>query len=455
MTFLARATIALGHLVAMPLVAQSGGIADSLPRLMRVEALVQQRLHQDAGKLWGARLDTIPLLLTDGTRAIASRDPRQPAFERATGGWFVGDLPKGMVVANTSVSWAGRRWAMIRLPLPEDTTLAIRLVIHERWHAIQPDVLPLPKYNQFDAGAALLDHPDGRIWLRLEWRALAAALRARPGSRDERTATVDAIAFRARRYALATPAERERERLLDLDEGMPEYTAWRLSNSSAAALSEQLQTAAPAATGFGRSFQYYTGPAYGYLLDRRSARWRAQLRTQLDVQGALAELLGRDRIRLGGWLNGTDSVALAKAAERSGGRYGLHEVRAEELQRWQAMEQRLALLRVRYLDGPTLRLRPKLVNISFDPNLATTLGDSGTVYGTLSWKGPNDAVLDASSGAFVNATWSELRVPLDAVRPTAGVLAEVTTWRGEGWTLTLPVGWRVEALGESWVLTPP
>jgi hypothetical protein len=72
-----------------------------------------------------------------------------------------------------------------------------------------------------DKPADHLDTFDGRYWLQLEWRALAAALRT---SGDARLAAVrDALAFRgARHQRFATAAETER--VLEINEGLAQYT---------------------------------------------------------------------------------------------------------------------------------------------------------------------------------------------------------------------------------------
>lgn len=435
---------------------QGGRVSDTSAWPRAVEAAVRKQLQRDGGTLWGTRFDTIPLFLAAGKRVFLSADPHSADFTSIGDGWWSGALPSGIVVSNTALVWANRRWAMMRLPLPADTIAAARLVIHERWHVLAPVVLPLPKYNQFDAGAALLDHPDGRIWLRLEWLALAAALDARPKSDAETKAVTAALTFRARRYALATPAEGERERLLDLDEGMPEYSAWRLTNSSSAALAKLLRERAPATPSYGRSFSYFTGPAHGYLLDRRVRGWRGRLHTSLDLQSALATSLKRDAKGVREWLAGAgDQGTLSRRAEAAGARFGLDTIRATETARWDTMQRKLADLRTRFISGPTIRLRPGSVNIGLDPDRSTSLGDDGTVYGDLKWKGANEAELTAPDGGLVNASWSELRIPLDGARLTAGVLTEQTRWSGKGWSLVLPAGWRVELDGASWALLPP
>lgn len=394
----------------------------------------------DGGRLWGARLDTIPWAFVAGQRMYLTADPHQTGYVRDSGGFWQGPLPPGVTAANTSVDWAGRRWAMVLLPLPDDSLDAARLLIHETWHVVQPHVLPLPRYDQAAAGSDLLDAPEGRLWLRLEWRALADALES-SGAR-ERDAVRRALVFRSRRYALALPTERERERLLDLSEGLAEYTGWRLAGSDARLLATRLRTEAPGRRSYVRSFQYYTGPAYGLLLDRRRPGWLARLRDTLDLQVLLA-----------GTVPGAVAADSA-SAETAGHAYGIDSLRAAESARWVAQQQRLDSLRALLVDGPTLRLHPKSMQFAMDPGRQVSLGVAGTVLGGFQWKGDNGAVLDAPDGVLV-INWQEIRVPLDTVLVQEGVLTQPTTWTGKGWRLTLPAGWTLAPAGKSWDATPP
>jgi hypothetical protein len=431
----------------------------------------QTALVRDGGRLWHARLDTIPWLAVDeaGKRVSLSTDPGLAGYTRAADGLWVGPLPPEITPANTSIEWAGRRWAMIVLPLPADPAARARLLVHEVWHVAQPVALPLPAVPEGSAGAALLDEPEGRTWLQLEWRALADALdaMAAPGAARERAAGAleRALLFRARRYLAAAPEERDRERLLDLSEGLAEYTAWRLTGGSPRALAHAVRGAPAALPTFVRGFPYYTGPAYAMALDwlRHDADWTPELRGTLDLQRLVARALpARDGRPIEAWLlaaerGAPDALArrLRTAAEQEGGHYDLASLRVAESARWREREQRLAALRATFVDGPTLRIVPGSLAITFDPRAQIALGAAGTVMPGLAWKTADGASLAAPAGALVSTDWSELRVPLGDLTLTAGALDSARTWRAAGWTLTLPRGWVLAHEGRSWVARPP
>jgi len=150
-----------------------------------------------------------------------------------------------------------------------------------------------------------------------------------------------------------------------------------------------------------------------------------------------------------------DTAALGALARRAAEAYGLTATAAEEEGRWATRERELAALRARFVAGPTLRLRPASLRISFDPRQQASLGDAGTVMRGVEWKGDDGAELRAPAGALVSPDWSELRVPLDSAALVPGPLAVRRTWTAAGWTLTLPAGWVLATAGTSWVATPP
>ena len=177
-----------------------------------------------------------------------------------------------------------------------------------------------------------------------------------------------------------------------------------------------------------------------------------------DLQAIAAEQLGSRGRAVSRMLAGADSAALASAAERAGRRYGLDSLRAAEAERWAAHQRRLADLRDRFVDGPTLRLRPGALQITLDPNRQTSLGAAGTVVGGLAWRSADGGALEAPEGALVPPDWSEIRLPLDVATASAlveGTLSAPVEARAPSWRLTLPAGWRLSREGRDWVARPP
>ncbi|HEY8212427.1 MAG TPA: hypothetical protein VIG99_33320 [Myxococcaceae bacterium] len=438
----------------------AGPLPPEVVRAARLAADATQRLKKDGGELWG-RPVTAPWLFVRGDQVYsnfdAHTDALTPVAARALPEGvplWTAPLPPGLSPSNTAVEWEHYRWAMVILPLPASDPEALKLLIHESFHVWQPTVLQLKPFNETVPGSDLLDQPEGRIWLRLEMLALQEALTS---PKPDDAALARALLFRARRLQAATPEERDRERLLELAEGCAEYTGWALSGGTREDLIRALAEA-PKNPTLVRSFPYATGPAYGALLQQRNERWRFHLVATPDLPKLLALTLepvsaAWAEAALGG---SAAKDAVDAKAQREAAAFNLDAIRKEEERRWAARQKQLADLKARFVSGPTLRIRPAALRLTFDYRASVPLGDAGTVLAAVGWKTDAGADLSAPGGALVSPNWKEVRVPLEkGVRLPSGALAAKARWKGKGWTLTLPAGWVMSAEGDSVVASPP
>ena len=373
--------------------------------------------QRDGGRLWGHTLCG-PILLADpAAHTLAANQADAEGQLQAQDGSWTGPMPASMNGANTSAPWAGVRWTMLVLPLPEDPRARARLLAHEMFHRIQVDV----GLEMANPANAHLESEAGRYWLRLELRALEAALESGGASRQR--AIRDALAFRAERWRLF-PKAAEEEPALERNEGAAEYTGLRLDGSAPEAqvtqACEQLRADRPS---FVRSFAYVTGPAYGLLLDALAPAWKASLHRGIGLSTLLRDAAG--------------DAATLNLAERAAVYYGA-TLQAEEAARAKAIAARKASYRARLVDGPKLTLRHGAkMSIGFNPNNLLPLDELGTVYPTLrlsdEW-----GVLEVTDGALVSADWShtDVAAPSASAQPAGGAALQ-----GPGWTLTLDPGW--------------
>jgi len=316
---------------------------------------------EDGGKLWG-----VPLY---GPLVFA--DPKTRTFIRHDG--TGGELPAGVIVANTAIKLGEDMTTMISWPAISGGSAAAqrRLAMHECFHRIQASIgFPANSTNN-----AHLDTVDGRVSLQLELRALAAALRA---AGDERTTAIrDALAFRAARRAQFTGAE-ALERALENNEGLAEYTGWALRGTppeeTRLTFARHLDRIDPS-TSFVRGFAYETGPAYGLLLDVLSPGWTRKFKAADD----LAAYVGRV-------LNPSPPGQVENLSHMDA--YGAAALRAAEEKRDREQRERVARFRARLVDGPVIELPMKDANYGFDPNGVTALGDAGNAYGSLEITAP-------------------------------------------------------------------
>ncbi len=370
----------------------------------------QALCERDGGRLWGVSV-CAPMVIAD--RRTQTFATSQPAPE--------GARPRQLGLVNAPVQWGGATWGAYMWDDVVNKTPRIRmeLFLHELFHGVQPQL-------GLGAGALATEHldaADGRYWLRLEWRALAGALRE---SGEQRNLAVrDALAFRQARRMLY-PASVEDERAQEIAEGLAAYTGTVLAAPSAADaivsavdLLEGAETTALEAS-FVRTFAYMSGPAYGLLLDASSPDWTRKVRGTDDLGTLLMRAL---------------AVQPATDATASATRYGGAEIRASEQKREQERQERLAELRRRFVDGPVLRIPGGGSGMS-DSRGAVVIPGVGTVY-----FGPFRAsgvwgTLEAEKGVLVASDGGSRRLAAPA-RPDGAAIA------GDGWTFKAAPGWVV------------
>ena len=383
---------------------------------------------KDNGGLWKAPLYG-PLLFVDPeTRYTVTNQADPEGKLKPLDGVFVGTAPPELGVANTAMKWAGVEWTMVMWPLPQYKQPRTRLMLHECFHRIQAQIGLQPT----DAQNGHLDSLDGRIWLQMEWRALEHALWQQGEERKRDVA--DAIYFRTYRRSLF-PAAEKNEDALEMNEGMAEYTGFKLSTSSpeeyAVVVAAWLRAAPTRTPSYGRSFAYTSGPAYAGLLDLASTNWRTGLTPATNLGELLAHAYG---------VQVPAASALNKAeALRRAERYDGGEVVAIETEKEVKHQARLAAARKAFVDGPVLVLPVgSEFNYTFDPNAVLTLDDKLTLYEGEIQVSDAWGLLKPTEGAlFVRGEKGFVRVQVPA--PTDATKSPVT---GKGWTLELKPQWQ-------------
>ncbi len=378
--------------------------------------------------LWPAELCGPLVLVHPSTRlAVSNRQDPGGSF-RDQGGTFVGEWPADMGVANTAVDWGGMRWAVVMLPLPDDAFSRLRLLAHESFHRIQPEL----GLEIADPLATHLDEEEARVWLRLELRAFARALEGEGTAARE--AALDGLLFRRVRNA-AFPGSAAVERKLEGHEGLAEYTGMRFAldatKAGASAAANKVESFQERPT-YVRSLGYGTGPALGLLLDRYAPGWRADIGPAPDLAGRLAAALE-------GAAAGRDARSERERAERRALAYAAEAVRNEEAGR----AARLALERARYrtelVEGPVLVLELPTRMLMFNPNTVLALGDAGNVYPGATLMGPWGRLTLDAGAALTTPDRDRAWVRAPAVIEADGE----RTVEGPGWTLELEPGWRL------------
>jgi hypothetical protein len=374
--------------------------------------------ERDGGRLWGVSI-CAPMVIGDArTQTFATSQP-PPEAPRPT---LIGLL-------NGPIRWGDTMWAALTWDTIANWPARTRgeAFLHESFHIAQQRHLVDARYeiqkpglNDPTAANEHLDSVEGRYWLRLEWRALARALRE---SGEPRALAVrEALAFRQARHA-RYPDKVESERALDVNEGLASYTQTVLAAPSGAdAIARGLDLLAEAENGesFVRTFSYTSGPAYGLLLDAASPGWPRKVHVNDDPATMLMLALG------------VQPVADAAAAAA---RYGGAELRAAEEQREQQRQARLAQLRRRFVDGPVF-VMPCGGSGTSNSLGAVVIPGAGTVYFHPYRLSGNCGTLEAEKGVLEASDGGSRRLP-------APVRGDPATISGDGWTFKAAPGWVV------------
>lgn len=395
---------------------------------------------KDGGALWGVVIGGPMLFVDPATRCVVANAPdAEGALMAGEEGLWTGQLPPQVNVANTAVIWSGVRWAMVMWPLPEDPPQRGILLMHESFHRVQDDL----GFKLAMRENGHLDEAKGRIWLRLEWRALATALASDDPIAND--ALCDALVFRANRHMLSLGAA-EQEVDVELNEGLAEYTGVRLSGYSP---EDQLRRtvnllrAYDGASTLSRTFAYPSGPAYGLLLDRARPTWREHIAKARDMAGVLAKAIHFQP-------DVSDELdVLARASKYEG-----ESVIAAETERQAKRDARVAELRRMFIDGPVLRIpMTSETNFSFSPHGAESLPEVGTVYASMRITAPWGILESGGPVLWVTQGGANQHFRIPA---PAEVNAEALDITGENWTLTLEPGWRLkpEARAGNYLLAP-
>lgn len=383
------------------------------------EAVESATLHYSS--LWNRDLKA-PLLLVDPqNRSVFANSPDFQGILHACENIYTGTLPPDVVLANTATEWAGRRWAMVLLPLPDTFADCIRLVTHELFHVHQPAL----GFDLSNPDNPHLNQEIGRVSLRLELAALQKALQCST-LENQKTHILHALLFRLYRYALY-PQARSTENSLDLNEGLAEYTGNCIAEQSPSETIQHFQKSGQQFLNnpsFSRAFAYQTLPIYGYLLKQHKPYWNQEITQSTDLTDYLIKAF---EIKFPADQDSARALALSL--------YDGQRIFEEEQAKTRTYQQRVSDYREKLFECPHFSIPLTQMNLSFDPRNVIVVEDLGTIYPTLEMVAPWGAVT-VNNGALINPDKTQLSLALPLIQVEDGV-------RGDGWMLEIAVGYEV------------
>jgi hypothetical protein len=362
--------------------------------------------------LWNLDIYGPVLLVDPGSRKLYANYPDSAGVLKMDGKIYSGFLHVSINIANTAIKWNGRSWAMIMLPLPDDTKDRLNLLSHELFHRSQPSL----GFHMLNVENNHLDKRDGRVYLRLELEALRQAMTAKTID-ETHSHLANALFFRKTRYSLF-PGAATSENLMELNEGLAEYTGTIMSGrndiETVIYLEKRLIEFQNNPT-FVRSFAYITTPLYGIILQRSDKYWNRNITDATNLTDYFTKAFNI-------------SVPVNLCSECIS-QYGSEKILSEEIARETEKAKLLAELKSIFIEKPHLEIRLEKMNISFDPRNIMPLEGYGTVYPTMRIS-DNWGILTVTGGALLGSNWDKVILS----EPTMITPEKIS---GNGWMLEL------------------
>ena len=350
----------------------------------------------DKGKLWGKTLYGPTMFVDVQTRNLVANQQNKENTFTQKGNLYFGQLPEDIIIANTSISYCGEDWTCVIWDGSRDLLTSTQLLIHESLHRIQ-DEIGLPSCGSSNQH---LDETEGELLLKLELGILKDLLQN--DSKDLTEGLRDAMTVRKYRQTMFPNGN---ENQFECHEGMAEYTAFKLLplDNDNEAIRKGLVAAAITkgmdGSGFGNSFAYLTGPAYGLLIDEMIPDWRNGIRSGKTIPDVISTEIAIP-----------DTVENAEI-ERISARYNLTEYLNKERSRLEARDKEDAELRDRFSESKWLVIPNDNINFGFNPSERLVAYDTiGVICNTMQLRG-SFGTLEVGNGIMRTHNWSSFIIP--------------------------------------------
>jgi len=381
----------------------------------------------DNGKLWGIKIYSPILFANPQTHTIIASEQDSAGFLQKKGNVYYGQLPYEINIANTYLNWSGTKWTMLVWPLPENKLQRKILLMHELFHRVQ-EKLNLPLNNPTNSH---LDMKEGRILFRMEWKELISALQAKG---DDRTSHIKNAVLLNKYRKEVFPGADTLESQLELNEGLAEYTGYKLSGEPEDSIISfwakriKLGEKIPS---FVRSFAYITSPMYCFLLDYSGKNWREKISEVKSLPNLLAK---------------SYSIKFKKDVKDEALSFLTSNADAEimnfEAAREKKMDERLKAYKDKFFHKPVIIFKLENMNVQFDPRNLTPIDSIGTVYPNIRIS-DNWGILTVTNEAFMASDWKSIMVSLpDNFSYTAGS----STVTSNDWKLEIKKGWALKPI---------
>ena len=382
---------------------------------------VKQICDNDKGKLWGKPVYGPILVIDSKTRKLVANEPDNENLLKKEGNVYIGTFPENLIISNSTTQFGGKLWTMVSFPFNRNDKDIDLLFTHELFHRLE-EVMELKSYLYDNSH---MNNFESRIYLKLEWLALLTAVNSQNNNIN---ALSDALIFRAYRRSLYSGVD-TMENEFEVYEGLAEYTAYSLCFNSKEIVPAIIKRKNLSwnSESYVRSFGYYSGLLYGYLLDKYNVDWRKTLKYNDDLGGKLKEAL---LISL--------PVNLDNSIKQRRNIYGYDTISTFELSRKQEKDKIISDYRLKFTSNTVFKINLLKPHFGFNPNNLQPLDSLGTIFPFIELVDDWGKLIVTEGGCLVSKDWK-----LATISSTDFKISNIENITGKGWSIKLNDDWKV------------
>jgi hypothetical protein len=392
---------------------------------------VEKFCNKDNARLWGKNLYGPIMFIDRPTRKIFANQPDKEGNLKGKDGVFTGVYPKELIINNRDIAFGGTIFAMAPLPGKESSTEIIYRAIHSLFHCYQ-------KAKNLEPGnlnTRHMDEKNGRLWLKLEWRALRNAINSEGDLRQQ--AIRDALIFRGARREL-NPQFINVENKFEDYEGLATLTFITFCADTAGEterrLTENLDRYYKYQS-YGRNYGFIHGALYGYLAQAKGFDFSIINSDSVDLANVVRNLYNIQLPAICRDVAG--SIALS---------YDIESIYKEEDQRLTDIKERIHKEISVFTEKPVVYLELESPYFDFEPEDIRSLDTLGTVYRAIRVSDNWGKLTVDAGGCLVSYNLKFLRITAKNFKDSKNHLY------GDGWHLMLNSDWEIVKVEQNYFI---
>ena len=390
---------------------------------------IEEICARDSGKLWGKNLFGPIMFVERVTRRIVANQPDKEGLLKSKERVFTGLYPKELILSNAPAIFGGTQFAMVPLPVEEDTFRIKTRVIHSLFHRFQENEgISASSFNINN-----MDEKEARLWIKLEWKALRKAINTQWEERQ--LAIRDALIFRGSNRELYHKYANDENRF-ETYEGLATFTYTLFCTNSPdeykVRLFENLDRIY-AMQSYARSYGIIQGALYASLLYDKGYDFKKINTGNFDLGNAVKELYNIDLPGICRDVAGSLAVS-----------YDIDVINKEEAQRDAEIKENIHSQISKFIDKPVVFFELESPSFDFEPEDIHSLDTLGIIYNSIRVSDNWGKLTVDKGGCLISNNLKFIRITAKSFNADKNHLS------GEGWHLILNNDWELIPVNQNY-----